>query len=204
MTGADSSGFRLAAAKDVIPGFARLAVGWHYGTGHPISQAVVGRALESDRRLRGFGMHTTAFPGEDGGILLCGRVNTDSAELRLEVSGRSSLVYEREGEEIFDEESMSDDDAIGKISVLMAVQCATSASPIRDTTMSRSAASALKLFDAPLRNGVVGHRSSPATASLRMAEASVSISSVSIVRRSLATPRYSSSLTFQSFHQATG
>lgn len=87
-----------------LDGFSRLALGWHYGTGGPIDQAIINRGKNVTSLLLRAGFSwTDAFPGEDGTVLVTAyagkdyigiMVNHDDYSLNHEVDREEALYVE--------------------------------------------------------------------------------------------------------------
>ena len=99
-----------------MKGFRNLEVGWHYGTGGPISKAVIESALELHESLMHAGItQTDAFPGQGREILLTGDWATDGNKhclsIIIEPDGSFSIRHDRDDVEL-DELETTDIDSV--------------------------------------------------------------------------------------------
>jgi hypothetical protein len=90
-----------------ILSFEDLPIGWHYGEGGPITESVIGTALDIYWRLSSFGFEDTdAFPGTYGEIMVTAYRGHHYIELIVETDGTVSVCYERGGEDVYSEEHL--------------------------------------------------------------------------------------------------
>lgn len=102
---ADSAITTDTAAK--ILSFADFPVGWHYGEGAPIERQIIDTALDIFWRLSMLGFdETNAFPGIYGEVMVTAYRGAHYVELIAEADGSVSVLYERNDEEIYNEEHL--------------------------------------------------------------------------------------------------
>lgn len=93
---------------DKIEAFRRLPVGWHYGEGGPVDDAVIERARDVLSFLQLIGLtHTDAFAGEGGEILLTAYHFDHYLGVIVEPDGSFALSHEKGDLEIRDLERIS-------------------------------------------------------------------------------------------------
>ena len=76
-----------------IHSFGHLPTGWHYGEGYPATDAAVSVALAFAELLPNRN-DIEAFPGVDGGILVCAYHRNETLEVRCEPDGRVGFWHE--------------------------------------------------------------------------------------------------------------
>ena len=88
--------------------FSELPSGWHYGSGGPISADVIDNARKIYRfyRLVGFS-RTNFFAGADGDVLATAYHLDHYLGVDIEPTGLHSIIYERNGSEIFCHENLN-------------------------------------------------------------------------------------------------
>lgn len=81
--------------SEKLNSFKRLPIGWHYGSGGPISSRVIDDAIAINKlfRLVGFA-RTNVFAGANGGILATAYRLYHYIGVTIEPSGTHSIVYE--------------------------------------------------------------------------------------------------------------
>lgn len=129
---AAASSFRSEAPSIAkVISFARLYPGWHYGAGVPAPEKRVGRAIAYIMFFNGLGLdETDAFPGVDGEVMLTAYKGRHYLQLTLEANDRITAVYQINGDDVFYDEGLSNQDAISWImdvvSKIEETECATS------------------------------------------------------------------------------
>ena len=89
-------------------GFADLKPGWHCGTGEGFDRRSIETALKFHRTLNLAGhTDTDAFPGLSGEIQISVYALPRSCELLIESTGRWSLVFEKDGQEMAEKSGSS-------------------------------------------------------------------------------------------------
>jgi len=78
-----------------IRGFARLPLGWHYGTGVPATGQAVRKALEALGMGAVLVLDSDAFPGEDGGIAVAFYHGDRSVEVVIDPDGVATIHVEQ-------------------------------------------------------------------------------------------------------------
>ncbi|MCB8880088.1 hypothetical protein ACELLULO517_07565 [Acidisoma cellulosilytica] len=98
----------MSNALAKIDGFLRLEKGWHYGSGVPVSRALVGRAKLLINLFHALGFpNVDAFPGVDGELMISAFEEGHCIEVTLELDGTFRLLHEDKGQEVFYEEGLS-------------------------------------------------------------------------------------------------
>lgn len=92
---------RTTEADLVLPTFAGLEQGWHYGEGGPIPVERLTAAQVFVGTLKMHGFHSIgAFPGPDTSVMLSATHFAHSVEIVFEADGTYSFVYEEKGDEV--------------------------------------------------------------------------------------------------------
>lgn len=125
---------------DKIRAFQRLAPGWSYSNGEPVSQATVDIALALHQELAKHGfVETDAFPGLGGEVMLRVYATGKTIEFVVERSGTVSLFVESDaGDEAAPQYGLSPEQAIQKIEELKKAEWTSSECSIHFTTTPRS------------------------------------------------------------------
>jgi hypothetical protein len=109
----------ITATKQKIDSFAALPSGWHYGEGiTPLPSAIANAHDWHERLVRARFLHTDAFPGADGEILIAAYHDNHNIELVLEADNSISLYYEEDDDPVvsLSHKTPSEiDNALGKI-----------------------------------------------------------------------------------------
>jgi len=85
----------VSPAESKIRSFADLPVGWRYGSGGPLSDNMIERALHWHDFIKACGLvDTDAFAGANGEILLAADWREHYLEAILEIDGTVSLAYD--------------------------------------------------------------------------------------------------------------
>jgi hypothetical protein len=93
---------------DKVEAFRQLPVGWHYGEGGPVDDAVIVRARDALSFLVLIGLtHTDAFAGAGGEILLTAYHRDHYVGVILEPDGSFALSHEERDREVRDRERLS-------------------------------------------------------------------------------------------------
>jgi hypothetical protein len=101
-----------SATSAKIRSFAKLPAGWHYGRGVPPSDDVVARALSWYRLFQQLGFaETDAFPGVRGEIAVTAYEGDHYISVGIEPDGTLTVLYQREGLDVVDQEGLSNADA---------------------------------------------------------------------------------------------
>ena len=88
-----------------ICSFRYLPVGWHFGEGHPATDAAVSMALAVAELLPSCD-DVEAFPGVDGGILVSAYHHDETLEVRCEPDGRVDFWHEVNDEIVEEQEDV--------------------------------------------------------------------------------------------------
>jgi hypothetical protein len=117
-----SSGFvlgvpeRQSRTARKIEGFRSLPVGWHYGSGGPISDAVISTVRELYGFLLQIGLsQTDAFAGADGEVLLTAYHEQHYIATTVEPNGVISVSHESAGVEVTSDEDLNVKGAKGSL-----------------------------------------------------------------------------------------
>ena len=99
---------RKTATDRKIEDFRSLAVGWHYGSGGPISDSVLSKVQELYRFLLQIGLtKTDVFAGAGGEVLLTAYHEQHYVGTIVESSGEISVAHEIAGVEVASAEDLN-------------------------------------------------------------------------------------------------
>ncbi len=129
----------LNEIRGKLIGFAYLSNGWHYNQGVPAKEHTLKTALMLLSGLEEAGFHyTDAYPGIDGSVMISAYDLPDSYDFNVKPSGLITVAHDRESDDLFYQEGMTVDGALGKIKDFGASKCHTSDYLISGTTTAGS------------------------------------------------------------------
>ena len=103
-------------AREKILKFKQYREGWDYGDGVPFNRNTIWQALSLNRILMLYGVSkTNAFPGADGSIMVVGYLDPWCWEFIIEPDRTITVVTEKDGSVVKEEENLSLNDAINII-----------------------------------------------------------------------------------------
>ena len=95
-------------AQGKILNFKQYRKGWDYGGGVPFSKETIRNALHFNQLLSGYGIpRTDAFPGANGSIMVVGYSDPWCWEFIVEPDGTITIVTEKNGSVVKEEENLS-------------------------------------------------------------------------------------------------